>query len=95
MVNLLAPDDAKTWHFSHPDFNTQLAHQSTEALSLTSHDVLKLWYFLWIIVNIVKVKRTLIFVPFISVHNMYFQLLTYFLCLPWDQHKEYTSLWPP
>lgn len=66
MVNLLAPDDAKT-----------------EALSLTSHDVLKLWYFLWIIVSIVKVKQTLIFVPFISVHNMYFQLLTYFLCLPW------------
>lgn len=72
MVNLLAPDDAKT-----------------EALSL------KLWYFLWIIVSIVKVKQTLIFVPFISVYNMYFQLLTYFLCLPWDQHKEYTSLWPP
>lgn len=59
MVNLLAPDDAKT-----------------EALSLTSHDVLKLWYFLWIIVSIVKVKQTLIFVPFISVHNMYFQLLS-------------------
>lgn len=59
-----------------------------------SHHMMCLSYdiFLWIIVSIVKVKQTLIFVPFISVHNMYFQLLTYFLCLPWDQHKEYTSL---